>query len=140
MFYICRRLFPCQNFLQGFSAEKLIVDCRHCTVAIRTIDQNRNLDLTGGNHANVNVCLEESLKHFCCNAGMALHTGADNGYLCDILVMHNTGSANQFNVRGKSIKSILEIGFADRKADILRAVAADRLKNDVDIDVFCAQL
>ena len=51
-------------------------------VSIFPANQNRNLDLAGGDHINVNICVVESFKKLCRHAGAVDHACAHHRNLC----------------------------------------------------------
>ena len=114
-----RASFFMGNCLQRFRAEEFVVNRGDSPIAIRSVNQNGNFDFAGGNHSNVDIGFKKGLKHFRCHTGMAFHACTHDGDLCHVLIMHNAGCANQFDVRSKRVQRILQVGLSNCEADVL---------------------
>ena len=68
-----------------FSLEELCVNGRNRPIRVFLVDEHRHLDLTGGDHHDVDVGLIQSLKHRCSHAGV-IHHAAHHGDLCHVLI------------------------------------------------------
>lgn len=66
------------------------VDGSHSLVGLLLGNEHRDLDLTGGDHLDVDVGLTQCLEHLGSYTGMGFHTSAHNGYLCHIGIADHT--------------------------------------------------
>jgi len=62
------------------------MNCLNCPVCILLIYQNRNLDLAGRDHINIDMCIIQCLKQFSCNTWIVDHTGTNYGNLGNICI------------------------------------------------------
>ena len=69
----------------SFLLEELCVNGRNRPIRVFLVDEHRHLDLTGGDHHNVDVGLIQRLKHRCGHAGV-IHHAAHHGDLCHVLI------------------------------------------------------
>ena len=62
------------------------MDDLDCFIRILLVNQDRYLDLAGGNHVDVDIGIVKRLKERGCHAGVVDHTRAHNGNLCNIRI------------------------------------------------------
>ena len=97
------------------------------------VNQDGNGDFAGGNHADVDACLIKCTEHLGCRARMRLHTGADNGNLGNRCVAGNLCALKTEQIL-KNFNRRIGIILGAGERNILCAVSADGLKNNVNVD------
>ena len=133
----------CRSFSLSVQFELLVDKCFrksvHCFDTLFTVDQNGDLDLGSGNHLNVDICFIQGLEHLGSNAGVGLHACTDDrnlGYVVgnfDLVGTEDVGRSLQYFICKVSTVS------RNGKADVFGAITADRLEDDVDIDLLGRQ-
>ena len=115
------------------------MDSGNSLVSLLDVDKNGNLDFGCGNHLDVDILLVKCLEHLGSGTGMCFHTCADNGNLCNGCVADDA-------VLGK-VEGILDDAYCklavclcNGEGDILRVVSADRLKDDIYVDILSCKL
>ena len=79
------------SFYVGYLlVEKCVVDGVDGLFGIVQMDQNRDLDLTGGDHLDVDIGFAQGFKHLGGNTGVGLHACANYRYLGNIIVANNS--------------------------------------------------
>ena len=103
-----------------------------CAICVILIDQNRDADLGRTNHADVDICIVESLEHLGSYAGVRLHACANDRYLSYMLFVINCFALELITpCLFQNCYRILQISSCNRKGDIFLVAAANRLKNNI---------
>ena len=91
----------------AFLGEELLVDRGDRLVGVSLVDDNGDLDLGGGDHADVDLSVIQCLKHLGGYAGVALHTSADDRYLGDVIIIVYALRADAV---GEFLRDLLRLG------------------------------
>ena len=70
------------------------MDRGNSLVSVILVNDDRDLDLRGRDHADVDLSVKQRFKHLRGNTRVAFHTRADNRYLRDIVVVVNACRAD----------------------------------------------
>ena len=104
---------------------KFIMDCPHGVFGVFSVYKNAYPYFACGYHLNVYSGVVKRLKHCCGNARVGGHSGADNGYFGNVVVMLNAFCADKAVVFVDGLKGEVKIVFRYGKADVLITVAPD---------------
>ena len=99
----------------------------HRPVRVADVHQHRYLDLTGGDHVNVDARVEQRLEHGGGHAGVIDHPRAHDGHLGDVVRNVDVVEADAVPVFLQQPAGQLHIPLSHGKADILGVAAADGL-------------
>ena len=116
------------------------MNCDNCSVGVLFVDKNRYLDLAGGDVLNIDICICEGFKHLGCNAGMSFHTCSYNRNLGDGVIGRYALEGENVTHRFNCFDCLFGLILGNGKGDVLGTVTADRLKNDVNIDLSLCKL
>ena len=130
---------PCFLPIFPLFAKEFVVDGLDRQLGIRLVQQDRNLDLTGGNHMNVDVCIVQCTKHLGSHAGVVHHTGANNGNFHHALIHVDVIEGQALLVLLEQRHRLVHVAAAHGKADVLGPLPANGLDDDVHVDVFLSQ-
>ena len=103
------------------------------------IHQNGHLDLTGGDHVDVDAGVVQGLEHLGGHAGVMDHAGAHDGHLGDGVVDVDMVEAKRALVGLQNVLGAVHILLAHGEADVLGVVAADGLKDDIHVHLLLRQ-
>ena len=109
-------------------------------VRVFLLDEHGNFNLACRDHLNVHVRLKQRLEHIGSNARVRFHARADNGNLCHVVVKHNAARADGLYVRLHELDGCVHLVLFHGEADVLRAVSADGLQNNIDVYVLLCKL
>ena len=108
-------------------------------VGVLLINDDADLDLTGRDHLNVDVLVEQCLEHGGSHTGVALHASTHDGDLGAALIDGDVAAANAAGSVLQGRDSALGIAQGHGEAHVLAAVAAGGLQDDVNVDVLLGQ-
>ncbi len=103
-------------------------------VSVVSVNEYRNLDLGGADHADIDLSLIESLEHLRGYACVALHACAYDRDLSYVLVEENVARAVGDNIILESVYGSLTVALGYGEGDVLLVVLTDGLENDVYVD------
>ena len=115
------------------------MDGLDCPVSVPLVHQDGYLDLAGGDHADVDPGTGQCLKHLTGHAGVVHHAGSHDGDLGHLGVHLDGLEADVLPILLQDGSGLLRVAPGHGEADVLAAVAADGLKDDVHIDLLLGQ-
>ena len=115
--------------------DKGVVDGGNGTVGVRLVDDDADLDLAGGDHVDVDVLAADGLEHAGSHARVALHACADNADLRAVLVDLDLAAAKTALVLLQKRERAFGVVKRDGEDQVLGAVGAGALQNDIHVDV-----
>ena len=121
------------------TAKEFIVNGSNRFIGVLAIDQNRDLDLTGGDHLDIDIGFIKRFKHFRRDARVGFHPCANRRNFGYIFIVNYASRTNQIHIRIQQINGRLQIVMADGEADVLCPISSDGLENNIDIDILRCQ-
>ena len=115
--------------------EELLVDSLNSLLAVLLVDEDGDLDLRGGDHADVDAGHSQSLEHLGSNTGSGSHACTNDGNLCNLGVDGQILITEHLLRVAQDRLYALCIVLTDGEGNRLLVIAADGLQDDVDIDM-----
>ena len=109
------------------------------TFAVLLIDQHRNFDFAGGNHAYIDAGFIQRFEHLRSNARIGLHASANDGDFADVFLNIDIFGMKKFFVFFQAADGIFQLIVRNRKADIFGVITSDGLQNDIHVDFVLCQ-
>src|SRR6266568_2542420 len=128
-----RASFPASGRLIEFEC---LVQGPHGELHVFFVDDDRNLDLRGGDHLDVDALFGEGAEHLACDSGVGAHADAHHRDLADLVVAANVcGFDVVLDLQVEYVERLLVLVAVHGERQVGQAVYAGVLDDHVDVDV-----